>query len=373
LRAEHSWQIADGAGTALAELTTAAGKTLSVVRDHFVECQAVISHHDAAASLLLDALSTGIPQLRVYRRSAGAASATLIFRGNLAPFTEDVEESALLSLVFRSPFARLLGDGSDRGRFTGEVFERFATDAGQIAFDLLDFTNTEGDTGLGEGTRDVTVSRDRAYQYANIGEAIVDLSRVADGFDFSETFIESGATLANLNIHASLGDDRPDAKFEYGETTLNNVRALSRTQQPPINAVRVLGANGLVGTAEHAVSIDTYDLWPLQASASDIDIQSALDEKAEALLRPNWIKTVDFTPEYGLANCPQPFDDFDVGDTVRFFARREALAEDVAVRVNGLTIVVDENGYEVTEIQDPLTPDEEAFIRANLSLEVVEE
>lgn len=387
-RARQVWLLADSEGASLAELTTAAGKTLDRVRNRYHEAQFTLSHHDEAASLLLNAVtSTGMPTLRIYRFSpATPGEGVLIFNGHLAPFSEQAEEDATLAPVFRSPFARLLGDGSGRGRFTGATFTRTARDAGLIARDLIDLVNFDGYTGLSTSGAIATApttdpgtgatlyppgfrARDKTYAYANIGEAVQRFTELQDGFDFYEDFIEGGQTLATFNVVARQGVER-SASFEYGPGTLSNVRSMSRQTQPPINVARVLGGTGLAGLRVDENSRAKYGDWPVQVSASDVKEQKVLDEKAQALLRPEPVKTVEFTPEYALPSCPQPFDDFDLGDRVGFYARRAALEEKVRVRINGMRVVVDNNGFEATEIQDPTTPHEEMTIRAALEVEV---
>jgi hypothetical protein len=117
-------------------------------------------------------------------------------------------------------------------------------------------------------------------------------------------------------------------------------------------------------------SIARFGKWPQYVTLTDVIEQTTLDDRAQALIRPNATRTVTFSPEPTLA--PLPWDDYFLGDTVRFFARRSALAENVAVRVNAFTVVIDEDGNEAFEIPDPTTPEEEASIRASLSVEVVD-
>lgn len=349
--AQWTWQLADAAGAALAELTTATGRSLAFRRNTFGEASFTISHDDDAAQLLLDSLAnTGIPTLRAYRHGENDQAGVLRFNGYLAALAEAAEEASSVQCVFRGPFARLLGDGQDRGRYTAASVPFTATDAGQIAKGLIDTANAEGATGLvTTGTIQATKSRDRLYQYANVGEAVVALTQVLDGFDFEEVYVAQGATLAVLNIIAAQGQDRPLARFEYGPDTLGNVRSVERATQAPINHARVLGANGLAGVKEDAASILKYGRQDFQQAAADVVEQITLDDKAQALLRPNPVRTVTFVPD--LAVSPLPWEDFWLGDTVRFYARRGALLEDVTVRVNGVTVAIDDNGLEVAELQ----------------------
>jgi hypothetical protein len=82
--------------------------------------------------VFFDTLRNGIPTLRAYR------DGVLRFHGELAPFTETLEETAQLGLLFRGPFVRLIGYGQSRGRFTVPSVGFTATDAGQIAKALID-------------------------------------------------------------------------------------------------------------------------------------------------------------------------------------------------------------------------------------------
>lgn len=342
----------------------------------------MLSHEDDAAALLLDAYSSGVPTLRVWRFVPPFTEpAALVFRGYLAPFSENVEETALLSFCFRSPFARLLGDGSNRGRFTGASVSFAAVDAGSIARALIETTNTDSYMGLritGADAIQPTVPRDRTYQFANVGESVINLTNVINGFDFQEIFVDSGTTLAEFRVSPSLDETRPLAQFQYGADTLNNVRSMSRTTQPPINVATVLGANGLSGYADDPASIATYEQWPVQYSASDVTEQSTLDAKAEALLRPSPVTTLAFTPEWALESCPQPSfgiegqGDFWIGSACPVFARRGAFNVDTTARINAVTIAVSEDGFESTEIPDPLTPEDEATIRSSLTVEITE-
>lgn len=384
--ATWTWMLCDASGNALAELATAAGRRITFKRNTYAEAQFTLSHADTAATLLWNAVrGTGMPTLRCYRKpgtSAVADPAPLRFNGYLAPFTENAEDESTLSLIFRSPFGRVIGDGSNSGRFLvpglgvsadgAPLYYPAGTDAGQIGKGLLDIVNADSPTGLATtGTIEASALRERTYKVGqNVGRAIVSLTEVLDGFDFTERFVEAGSTLALFDVAAHLGTDKPAVRFEYGGDTLANVRGMSRTTQPPVNVVYVAGANGLMSTAIHAASIAKYGKWPAYVTASETLEQATLDTKATALLRPLPTRIVSFAADPALA--PLAWDDFFLGDTVRFFARRAALTENVAVRVNSFTVVIDEEGREAFEVPDPTTPDEESSIRASLSVEVVD-
>src|SRR6185437_12693222 len=112
-----------------------------------------------------------------------------------------------------------------------------------------------------------------------------------------------------------------------------------------------------------------YGKWWAHYDFQDIVDQATLDAKARALCRPNPVKTISIVPELGLDNCPKPFDGFNLGDTVPFYASRVALSENTQMRINGFTVPIDENGYETVSVDDPTSPEEDAVTMAQLIAE----
>jgi hypothetical protein len=340
-----SFLLADGFGNGVAELATGAGRSLTFTRNAYPECTVTISHDDDAATAFFDALRNGIPTLRAYR------DGVLRFHGELAPFTETLEEAAQLTLLFRGPFARLIGYGQSRGGFLSHIFT--ATDAGQIAKTLIDLTDPSGVATT--GTIEATKLRDRTYQYANVGEAVTDLTKILDGFDFEVLPIEiTAGKIGEFVVYARQGSDKSSTvKFQYGPGTLANVHSVTRQTEPPINYARVLGANGLIAVKTDAASIAKYGQWTVQESVSDVVEQATINDRAQALLRPDPVKVVAFSPDPTLA--PAPWDDYWLGDTVGFFGRRGAFVEDLTARINKITVVVDDEGNEAAEVEQPGT------------------
>lgn len=383
--AQWTWMLADHNGANLCELVTAHGKTIRYQRNSYAEASCVISYEDVAGAKLWAALKRGQPRLKCYRNGV------IRFNGWVAPFTADFEEAATINLVARSPFAQLLGEGESRGRYTKNYIAASSRDAGAIAADLLNlyagagtvgastvFTDADGAVlvassgyiGLDVGDIETTVTRDREYRYENVGEAIVNLTTPDLGFDFYEDYTDDGLHMADFVVVARQGEDREGVRFEYGESTRRNVRSVTETLEPPINVVRVFGAYNMVAEATNTTSVGTYGEHWHQATFSDVFTQDGLDAKAEALLRPFPVVTLSWVPEYGRAS-PRFFDDFGLGDSVRFFGRRGAWERTATARLNEAVVVVDENGYESADIPDPLAPEAERVLRAQLTVEVV--
>lgn len=391
--ARWEWEI-DVGGSTIAPLTNATGRVLSFGRSRYGEAQCSISHEDRAAHKILDALEAGQwPSVRCFRWGRGDTTGQLRYRGFLAPFSESLSDSSMMNLTFRGPFWRLQGEGDTRGRYTPNFIECTAKDAGAAAASLVklyggkpggvtggtdaNFTNATGAVayeeasycGLDIGTIETTVTRSLQYQYANVGESILSLTTMLDGFDFEERYVDSGATLAMFDVKASMGSSKLAARFEHGNATLDNCRSVTREWEPPINYVRLVGAYGLVSVKQDATSVSGRGKWMFQATRSDIFTQAELDAAAWALLRPFPVRRLSFVPD--LAISPRPWDDFWLGDSVQFYGRRGAFEQEASLRVNQITVPIDDEGRESAEIPDPQTLDEEQYIEAGLSGEVV--
>jgi hypothetical protein len=505
-RASWTFVLCDAGGNALAELSTASGRSISFKRNSYSEVTLSLSHEDDAAGLLLSALATtGVPRLKAYRLSPVTDPSTqtqqpavLRFRGPLVGLQESSEETSMLTCTFRSPFAVLVGDGDKSGRFLTSQFPTIYTgaDAGFIASDLANIANRDSPTGLATDPNLIvaTTARNATYPVGqNIGSAIGTLSAVLDGYDFYETFVDTGtvthtpgpgapelfgpftdpfhpwtgvagfyyymvtaivggiesapsneggrpvtnpgpgatpswspvpgATAYNiyrstisggetvspafltsvgsgtlsftdtgaatsagaisgasvtpawnpdafLNIVPAMGQAKPNARFEYGPTTISNVASMSRTTTNPLNTLFVTGGNGLTSTYSDVTSVAKYGKWWGHYDFPDVIDQAILDAKARALCRPNPVKTLTMVPELGLDNCPKPFDDFGIGDTVPFFASRGALQENTTLRINGYTIPISEDGLESVSVDDPTQPSDDAVTMAQLTAEV---
>lgn len=377
--AQWSFVLTDAQGNALAELSTASGRTIALKRNSYTEVNFTISHEDDAATLLLAALAAGVPKLKGYRRGTYdtvTTPATLRFRGPLAAVSEQSDETSLLTATFRSPFCVLAGDGDTAGRFLTSQFSTVyaLTDAGLIAKGLIDTANADSATGLATSAALIAATTTRNATYPtgqSIGAAITNLSALLNGFDFYETYVDGiGATDANFNIVAAQGITNPTARFEYGPSTLSNVSSVNRTTTPPLNTIFVTGGNSLTSTYSDTTSVAKYGKWWGHYDFSDVIDQPTLDAKARALCRPNPVKTISIVPELGLDSCPKPFDDWNLGDTVPFYASRVALIENAQMRINGFTIPIDDNGYEAVTVDDPTSPEDDAVAMAQLDAEI---
>lgn len=348
--ATTTWVLCDHAGQPVTEISNAAERRFVARRNQGRQAQITMSHDDAEAIRLLDLTGNGVPQLRYYRDGTLRLSAYLTsIDGQLS---EDGQDQ--LTAIFKDPFGRMLGDGSETGRHLFAAVEFTAQDQGSIGWDLIDALNDDSDTGIREGTIETTTTRDRSYEAGkNVGEALVQLTEVIGGFDFEILPLDptdEDGKLGEYTVYAEQGEDRDDLLWGFGKSTMANVQAVARTITQPVNRVRMVTGEGLVADEQDAASLAKFGRWSRALSApTDVVVQATLDQQAEDRLRPTWVKVTAFTPDPTIG--PQPFDDYWIGDTGRFRGMQGAFNEAFVPRVEAVTIIENADGSETHELE----------------------
>ncbi len=323
------------------DVSDALGQRVLERRNGPSEASFELSHDQPAAKVLLDTLtSNSDPWLRCYR------DRVLRFHGPLSALSEQGNETQSgMVATFRGPFAGLqTSSGGDGGEFVGIRTEYVTTDAGQIAWGLIE-RPLEGllPAYIGKGTIQATVKRDRTYERgAGVGEAIIALTTVEGGFDFWVEPIEPNidAQRGLFHVYAQQGVDRPNVVFEYGSATIGNVTAYRRSVVTPIRKVTAYGANGMKATAAGGGGGP-----PTQViSVPDVSVQATLQAIANGALRPRYTFVTEFDPDPAVA--PQPWVNYFLGDTVRYRAKHGAYIEQRSVRIDSIEVQIDDNGNE---------------------------
>lgn len=343
------WALQDQNGSNLSVLAGALNRSLSFRRSSTAEAAGEIDLDHDDAYTLVDASLVGLPRLRCFRLEE-QPDKSLLARCRFSGLLSSLDEGGsgkTLTFAFRDAFDVL------EGRFTGEVFGRDVTAAAQIAVDLISGTELEWPTGIAIGTLEPTEPLDATYERKRISEAIVELS---SSFDFElvpyADATGQGSQLATFQAWARQGADRPEAVFGYGDGTLGNCSDATRKTGRPVNRAIVRGDEGIIGFAEDAVSIQKYGLWTVDEGMSDTLDVSVLNARARDLLRPNPERIVGFNPDPGYIDdagdslTPRPWLDYWLGDTVRLSVREGAYAYDGKPRIDGITIELDDEGYE---------------------------
>lgn len=211
-------------------------------------------------------------------------------------------------------------------------------DGGQIAKTIIDRTNNfGGSTGVATtGHFDSVTTQTITYQDKAVGDAIVDFTNLANGFDVAFTPVDqTDGNLVTFNVYEERGSVKPTLIFGWGITP-HNVSSISRVldSESLANDIDALGstnsgADQLRTNQQDLGSISDYGRYEAVSTYSDIAVDSFLSDLAseELSFRAQPKELVSITPVASdtLRNgkplpVPEPFTDFDLGDTFYVYA-----------------------------------------------------
>lgn len=197
-------------------------------------------------------------------------------------------------------------------RYTAAEVIFSATDAGQIAWSLINTTQVASDFGITEGTIEATQNRDRTYNNQNIGDAIINLSNVINGFDFEIN------TSKVFNVSANIGVDRTNLVLDYGR----NIQSIRITEDfsSPANRAIELGDSGDFSTPlrverDDLTSQGLYKLREAVENEMEISESTTLEDKGDALLRKKGMPLFKTSMKLIPSSSPT-IADFALGDIV---------------------------------------------------------
>lgn len=230
-------------------------------------------------------------------------------------------------------------------RYTGANDRYSATDAGAIAWDLIDTTQgaTNGDYGITQGTIETTTPRDRSYQNKNIMEAIIQLSEVEGGFDFE---ITHGKV---FNVYERKGRDLSGAQVFDWASNIEEVRLLTEDFSRPANEAIVLGA-GFGSSQLRRVRSDTSSQAVIllrQQRANEVDVSETgtLDAKGDALIA-KWKKPILSLVFAQMPNTLPTIGTLELGDTVKVRIKEGIYDIENGMRIFGWNVSIDDRGKE---------------------------
>lgn len=348
----------DLSGTVLGEITNAQDRSVTLAHMKLPACsfKVPLRHYLASALSQQDCL------VKAYRNN------TLIFNGPIVS-TEEVGETNTQSVAVTcaGPFWRLtkrIIPGSD----TKGGVSYGTRDLGQMAFDILNATNalnSNAYTGISTGSLTASISGqvDR-WWLKNAAEAITELSAGFGSFEYVIAPVEpnnlgfSWPQIGRLDIAPIVGQNRPDAIFEYG-TTKANVASYSRvTDRDGLLTRAIISVNGWPdGTTKDLIAVGdntaqaTHGLFEEVVNDAGIEDDTLRTTLAQyhVDVRKDPRQIVTFKP--ALNAKPQPFTDYMVGDFVRARAVvNGATRFDSTLRVWGLALSVDAQGNDATEL-----------------------
>jgi hypothetical protein len=202
-------------------------------------------------------------------------------------------------------------------------------------------------------------NRDRTYAgQQNIGEALAQLAAVQGGFDFDVIPAAVGGVSAGYDsirvFWQSQGVQRTTPQLVYGATVSALTRSFNSADYA--NYQRIIGNNGTAtpGAAQfysEAWNTDAVTgtagaqgLWMNGDNASDVSIQSTLDQRAQGNLGRSGV----VVPSYTLTLRPgvYSYGNPNMGDTVPLIIQSGRLAVDTMIRVLGIDYTVGDDGQE---------------------------
>lgn len=327
--------------------------------------------HSVSVTLSLDDdhaadVQPGLSRLKVYRLQT-SGTRVLCFYGSLpAHAVKEDAAASTMSLTFMDPrwmlSYRYLHPSTDLLRLQpGEPV------VGQIGLTIqaiiLDTSTaiTGGTIWINTaGPFPTTPSVSWPIDARNIYDQIDDITKSASGVDWDITpvdyFTSAGTrTMGDLEIYVTQGSDLPNVVFVYGTDLPSNVSNMTRAYTSPITYATVTGTDPDTSetlTATYGTPDDaTYGALEVLESAPDIRSQAQLDDRAEGIVVPNVFPRQVIDIQSPLANGPNPFDDYYLGDTVYVTCRKGSMVfSDVPLRVHGFTIDIDQTGYETVSL-----------------------
>lgn len=287
----------------------------------------------------LDTLDVRTVEVSVGERTVKAwRDGVLRFHGRIWEPLQDT--ASLVQVEARDPFAGLMAR-----RVRTETVDNF-TDAGLIGWNLINAQNAFTSTNISQGVIDTSVSRSRTYEAGKtVGEAIVQLTEVEDGFFFTidpDESVPGVYGLYRVKYPTSGSDRSASVRFEYGEGTQANIADYAISTLLPVNRITATGQQ-LTSSAEDVASQNQYGMYEQEKAFSSVTLQATLDEHAAAELRPAPIEVFSVTPN---PESPLLYEDFDVGDLVGLTIRHGRINRTISARVTEATVNVDDNSDE---------------------------
>lgn len=260
---------------------------------------------------------------------------------------------------------RLAGKSATGTQFTT------ATNVAAIAKTLIDTENTAAETGIKTDTVTLTAGSARTYTagpYRPIIQCVQELGSALDGFDWRFVPIEnwvngavSGTKIGYFDAQTLIGVDNKTSVFEYGPNTRSNIYGYSKTATRDGQATRVYLPNAdftsvtasTPNSAAEAIWGRTEDILSLPDITDPTMRTQIVNEHATVRGKPRRIIRVTPHIDPGITGrVPQPFVDYNVGDTVyaKIIANGSTRFQG-AVRVYGINVNIEsETGFERVEL-----------------------
>ena len=348
--------LTDRAHTPVAQLTEAASIQYFRSLSKLATCSFQIPLNNAHS----ERLAAVDGHIKVYRKGA------LLFVGPIITAEENAERETRSVAVTAADAGWYLGKRVSGKAQTGALWTT-ATARHTIAKSLVDSANSAGETGI--DTTFYTWSSGsaityKAGPYGNMLSNIQELGAALDGYDWfmfpRENWVDGAVAnqkIGTMNVQTLIGGAKPNVVFEYGTNTRSNVLSYTKTttRDGQANTVFHLSASNDVKSGFNSAA---YTAWGLledvvSGEFTDATMRQNLVDK-HAVVRGNPRTLVKMTPHIDpgdVGHVPEPFVDYDIGDTITF----RAIAENIVrfsgtLRVYGIRSSIDPAGFERVEL-----------------------
>jgi hypothetical protein len=364
----RQWGLALWMDTLIAELIDARGRRLDQAWNESAQFTFTVNGESPEARLVLE-LATDV---MAWRWDDQTGADVCMFRGVIGQAEDEItEQSATVTFTCHDYYAMLAR------RFLTSTLNFSAVSQDTLVNNVIalasHITSSSGQTFQpgaylplvtsyrnpdGSIRADSNIPRDRNYVGStSLQEIIDDLAAVIDGFDFavvpSGQFTSVGADQFQV-FYPNQGVLRGDLVLNYGTTISSLTRSVNSTDYA--NYVRVLGNNGdsdpdtpqlyaeAWNTDSNNVSVNPVGLWMMADAASDVSVQSTLQDKANGDLALAGV----LLPSYTLTMRPGAYSwGFPrMGDTVPLIINRGRLNVNTTIRVLGISYEIGDDGEE---------------------------
>jgi hypothetical protein len=326
-------------------------------------------------------MTPGTGRLKVYRTPSNAQLAanpgtqpSLLFYGQLpatnvmldtgsSPDTDGVVQAVYQDPRWRFAFMDTLGT---------EAY--INTDQGDILWNLVlaQHGRVGGDTYLLKGATTTGTLRTRNYTLAGNadptlggggGPAVLqqrfdEMVALDGGCDYDVIPVDGSALavptmqMGTLNVYAKQGTNRPNAVFALGADIKSNVEQItvsyaalttfSTHTSTDVNGQPLMASAGTPSSAAGQFGL----IEALQADTSVLDVTTLQAKAINDIALLSQLRPI-VTVSNPLIDAPAAFEDYFLGDTVSVSCRKGSLVLNaVPLRVHGIDLTVDENGYE---------------------------
>jgi hypothetical protein len=279
------------------------------------------------------------------------------FGGIVAPFEESGGSGTFTFTAF-SPIWRL------KSRFLHEIYnEAGATrDQSSIIWDLIDYTNDRGATGITLGTLDPSVGRIRTYDInTQIFSVLEELTTMLGGVDFSPVYVhqDGNPEIMRFNTDIDLGEDRLGVRLDFGiglhncldatrsyftdEGEIGNfVKMIGQVSDDPESAIQIVRQDS---TSEAAIGL--YEIIEEDTAIQTVDLLTAkAEQKIEDTKYPAFSVKMTQDP----IAPPRFAQDYSLGDRISVAANKGRMRFDKRMRVIEASITNSNGNVETSEI-----------------------